>query len=1196
MELFDVRKGEVRAVALSLLLSFFIGIPRVFTLAAANDLFMAEHGPANLPWAYASGAFVLAGVGYLYVRVGQRLSPRVLGLVVFALLAGANLVAYAALRPLGAKVVSFALIIAVEAEVTLTSITFWSAAYRTFTLPQARRLFGLISAGEVIPTIAGGLALHWLVQDLGVAQLLLVSVAGHTLSAAAFLAVDRAGRRGEDEEAAPLAGGEAQASQRRYIRALGAVIALNVFVYYAVDNAFYHGVHKDGAHAGELAAFLGDFFVALGVASLLFKLFLSGRWRAWLGLRSVLLSVPGVLIVLAVVVLITQGPLHTADGALAAIALLKLAERVLIEAVHVPAYHALLLPLPPELRRTAQASLEGIVAHAATLAGGGVLVALNLVLDMGVVGLTAVTLGALVLWAGLAVGLSARYREVLRTALAERRLATGALQVADSTTLQLLEEGLESPHPPRVIWTLHLLRELRHPRIEALAARLVEHPSPVVVEVAARLLEKEGTAASAAALAARIQRGAPPRALARLLRALSATAPDGAVEVLRQHLHHPAPLPASAAIVGLFRHGGTEGAHLASPRLVVLARSPDAETRVAAARAAASIRSPQLARLITRLLRDPAPEVQQAALRAAGRVADPGTWPFVVDALAQRSLRRSAAAALVEGGPGAMGALLEAYHRPGQFWRVRQRVLEIAALIGGPEADALVHAALAQPDLGLRRAALVALDDPRAKTPAPSPDALDAALEDDLNLHARLRGAARAVRGWAQGDLLTEALERELQRATERLLLILERRYPGGGLSEARRFATSSRTDDRDLAAELVEACVPAPRSERLQPVLHPDPPASPPARGAAPPPGLAEVLRGLLAAAEGRRMRWLTTCVHDALEQLDLPQGTVDLGDNRVLLERVRHLLRSELLRGLGGLRLADLALRATERHLAEHQPLVAAGAVGDALFIVQEGLLLRSGGGERDALLGVGYQTDPLALLRPTPAPHTLVAASASRVLELRAEHLEDVVDDDPDAAWLLLEGLCVQLREGQATAAGLAPGPEAHHPGPREEGRYYDLLQRMVSLRAVPPFDRVEEPVLLAVAEAAREAALSPGQVILTEGEQSTAMFILVEGTVSVTAAGASLATIAAPSIFGELSAIAPGPRSASVTAQGPGRALVLSRSTLYHLTRAQPEVLRVLLDRVLDRMRPAAPRPVTSGETTDDTLLPGGDLTL
>jgi len=1197
MEIFDVRKDETRPVALALLLSFAIGVPRVFTLAAANDLFMSEYGPANLPWAYSIGAFVLAIMGVGYVRTGRRFAPRTVGLAALAGLAALNALAYLGLELLGPRIVSFALIVGVEAEFTLTSLTFWGVASRLFSIQQARRLFGLVSAGEVIPTIVGGLALPWLVEEVGVWNLLLISVAGHAAAAIALLAVeDTADQHPTEEEASPpRAAGAAEVAQRRYLRWLAALVALNVFVYYAVDNAFYHATQQASLGTGALAAFLGDFFVALGLLSLAFKVFLSGRWRTWLGLRVSLLSVPATLAVLAGVVLLSQGTLHTATGALLAVVLLKLWERVSIEAIHVPSLHALLLPLPGPTREAARGTLDGVVAHSATLITGGLLLALNQSLELGVIGLTTVTLLALLLWGVFALRVASSYGDVLRTALAERRLDATGLRVADATTLGMLEEGINSADASRVLWNLHLLQGLGHPNLEKISLRLIRHADPVVVEAAARLLERQGTAKCAPALQQRLEDAADlaPRAQARLLRALASTAPDHAPATMRAHLGHEDPTVIAAAAVGLFRFGGSEGARTAAPRLTILSRSDEPRARQMAARAVGSIGQPSVARLLTRLLKDRDIGVKRTAVHAAGRLADPSLWPFVIDALGPSRLRDAAADALVRGGSNALPDVLEAARRPGQYWRLRHRLVDIAARIGGDEAvQFLLHTIIedGREDLDLRYAALRALDDARLSPNTKDRRRLEPCVDMEFRVHRLCCEAIRQTRDWVPGDLLADALEHERRRSRDRLLLLLGTILGDAALREARTFAASSNKEDRGLAAELLEQSLPRAWAERVLPSLEADESR---AQGRSSSTERAKWLAGLPRQTRQWGLRWLTVCAAEAATAAGAQVDDLHIGDSANTLSRVRALRGDRMLRGLSGQQLSDLAVRARVRQLQPGEGLLAAGERTRILFVLHQGVLSHAVSGKPPGLRTPPFKTDSVALLRALPSSATLTAEADSEVIEVHAEHLQDLLDDDVEATWQILQAMCDRLR------AALAPAPlHVDPPAPprttaEAEGSYYDVLQRLVTLRAIPTFHSVEEHILLALAEAVREESYAAEQAVVAQGDLGTSMYILLEGEVRVHVGEQTVAMMQAPNIFGELSAISPAPRSASITAVRPVRAFVLSRATLRGLALAQQDILLVMMDLLLDRMNLGTqpePRPTARPAfTTDDMTL-------
>lgn len=1197
MEIFDVRKDETRSVGLALLLSFAIGVPRVFTLAAANDLFMSEYGPADLPWAYSIGAFALALMGLVYVRSSRCFEPRTVGLVALAGLAALNALAYLGLDVLGPRVISFALIVGVEAEFTLTSLTFWGVASRLFSIQQARRLFGLVSAGEVIPTIVGGLALPWLVEEIGVWNLLLISVAGHAAAAVALRAVeDAAAQNVTDEQGSPArTAGAAEVAQRRYVRWLAVIVALNVFVYYAVDNVFYHATQQASLGTGALAAFLGDFFVALGLLSLAFKVFLSGRWRTWLGLRVSLLSVPATLAVLGGVVLLSQGTLHTSTGALLAVVLLKLWERVSVEAIHVPSLHALLLPLPGPTREDARGTLDGVIAHSATLMTGGLLLALNQGLDLGVAGLTTVALVALAMWAAFALRVASSYGDVLRTALAERRLDTTGLRVADATTLSMLEEGLHSADASRVLWNLHLLQSLGHPSLEKISLGLLRHAEPVVIEAAARLLEREGSAKCAPLLQARLEapEALAPQAQARLLRALAATAKDHAPATMRAHLGHEDPAVIAAAAVGLFRYGGAEGARTAAPRLTILSRSDDPRARRMAARAVGSIGKPSVVRLLTRLLKDRDIGVQRTAVLAAGRLADPSLWPFVVDALGPSRLRDAAADALVRAGDSALPEVLRAAQRPGQYWRLTHRLVDIAARIGGPEATQFILQTIivnGAQDLDLRHAGLKALDD--AQTPLKAADRLQLGpcVDMEINVHHACCEAMGQIQGWVPGDLLADALEHERRRSRDRLLLLLSAIVGDNALREARTFAASSNSEDRGLAAELLEQSLPRSWAERVLPSLQADDSR---AQGNASTASRAAHLATLPARTRTWGLRWLTVCAVDAAAAAGAKLEDLHLGQSATTLSRVRALRGDHLLAKLSGQQLSDLAVRAHIRQLRPAEPLLEAGQRTHTLFVLHKGVLSHAVSGKPPGLRTPPFKTDSIALLRALPSMATLTAEAECEVIEVRAEHLEDLLDDDVGATWQILQAMCDRLREALAPAPAQAAALALPRSPAPAEGAYYDVLQRLVTLRANPTFHALEEHILLALAEAVREVSYAAEQPVVAQGDLGTSMYIMVEGTVRVHVGEQTVAMIEAPNIFGELSAISPAPRSASITAVSPVRAFVLSRATLHGLALAQHDILRVMMDLLLDRMNlgtDAVPkRTARPSFATDDMTL-------
>jgi CRP-like cAMP-binding protein len=107
------------------------------------------------------------------------------------------------------------------------------------------------------------------------------------------------------------------------------------------------------------------------------------------------------------------------------------------------------------------------------------------------------------------------------------------------------------------------------------------------------------------------------------------------------------------------------------------------------------------------------------------------------------------------------------------------------------------------------------------------------------------------------------------------------------------------------------------------------------------------------------------------------------------------------------------------------------------------------------------------------------------------------------------------------------------------------------------------------LAALAAVCNQASFADGEVILREGEESRALWILLEGAAQVelsvpNAGERQIAELHAPSIFGETSFFHAGPHSATVTSAGPTRVLRLDRARFDELVNQHsPAALRVSL---------------------------------
>src|SRR6185503_5043213 len=279
--LFDLQAGESRSVSLMLAHSFAMGAATVFFETAASALFLARFGASALP--------------YVYARVQDR--------VPFARLMTGTLwfllVSVAALRiGLGlsaAAWLTFLLLVWYRALSILTDLEYWAVAARLYDVRQAKRLFGIVGSGEVVARIAGSFAVPLIVSAFGVASLVLLSAAA--LAACLVLvsfvlrALPNTPARGEGS-ALPSRPGLRGLWRDSYLRAILWLAFFGVLAKYHVDFAFLAQMRTRYADATNLATFFALFSGFSQVASLLTRVFVSGRLLSRFGVRAGLTVLP----------------------------------------------------------------------------------------------------------------------------------------------------------------------------------------------------------------------------------------------------------------------------------------------------------------------------------------------------------------------------------------------------------------------------------------------------------------------------------------------------------------------------------------------------------------------------------------------------------------------------------------------------------------------------------------------------------------------------------------------------------------------------------------------------------------------------------------------------------------------------------------------------------------------------------------
>jgi CRP-like cAMP-binding protein len=129
-------------------------------------------------------------------------------------------------------------------------------------------------------------------------------------------------------------------------------------------------------------------------------------------------------------------------------------------------------------------------------------------------------------------------------------------------------------------------------------------------------------------------------------------------------------------------------------------------------------------------------------------------------------------------------------------------------------------------------------------------------------------------------------------------------------------------------------------------------------------------------------------------------------------------------------------------------------------------------------------------------------------------------------------------------------------------------HDKMQR---LRGARIFASTPDNVLAALADAVEEVHLASNEPLFTKGDLGTSMYVIVAGLVRVHIGDQTVVELSDGEIVGELAALDPEPRSASVSAIDPTTLYRIEQTTLQCLMANHPEIVQGIIKQLAQRLR-------------------------
>ena len=129
-----------------------------------------------------------------------------------------------------------------------------------------------------------------------------------------------------------------------------------------------------------------------------------------------------------------------------------------------------------------------------------------------------------------------------------------------------------------------------------------------------------------------------------------------------------------------------------------------------------------------------------------------------------------------------------------------------------------------------------------------------------------------------------------------------------------------------------------------------------------------------------------------------------------------------------------------------------------------------------------------------------------------------------------------------------------------------------QKIDLIRKVPLFARCSRAELKEIALLADEIDLHEGKEMTREGAPGREFFVLLDGTADVKKKSRRVNTLGPGDFFGEIALVSREPRTATVIATSPVRALVITDRSFRRLLDDAPQVQTKVMEAMAQRLAP------------------------
>ncbi|MGI8893754.1 MAG: cyclic nucleotide-binding domain-containing protein [Bacteroidia bacterium] len=636
LSLLNVRKQEGKPVMLLFLHHFSLGIGVALFYTAANVLFLSNYDISYLPYVYLMAAvlMIVAARAYQYVEHHYKVTQTYILSIIFLLVS--VILFWLGLKVLGYLWIIFMMLAWHRSIYLVSNLEFWGVSSSIFDIRQSKRLFSLISAGDVPAKLLGYLSVTALVPFVGTENLLILSIVSFGVSIYVLqriLNIEGVEQALHHQESDNIYEIKSASFSKRFFRSdlVKALCYLSLWASLAfmiLNYAFLHEVQGRFKTEGELAQFFGLFYAIGNAIILLSKVFLTGRLVNKIGIKTTLILSPLLILCFSFFILFTGSD---SKKIIWIFMIMMLLGEVLQYSLYYPVFLALFQPLKTSVRNFGHIITKGIFEPIGLfIAGLALLVVFNFLDVHNLYYINIFLLISLLGWIAAVFYTGRVYLGSLRDAVKQRFVEGTELGLKDKAYETILETKLNSNYPEEVTYALQMLERTKTNKdYKNYLLNVLKHPNDDVVIYASNKTGeyklKEAMPEINSILAAF---NVSPKVKASAIKTycmINMAETEPIIPFLETNNYEIK----SASIVNLLQYGGLDAIMAAGKELEQLMNG-DVNDKISAAKILGELKNPQLYKLIVRLLFDEDTNVQNEALTSCRYIKHPKLLSYLL--------------------------------------------------------------------------------------------------------------------------------------------------------------------------------------------------------------------------------------------------------------------------------------------------------------------------------------------------------------------------------------------------------------------------------------------------------------------------------------------------------------------------------------------------------------------------------------